>query len=255
MMGAWALGHQMSYSYRTAVFRLVDAETGQPVAGGRIGLDYSGMLAPKGDGGTTDAQGRVRLRVARNEGAKVRTEAAGYLPVPNEEVWEAPKPPEEIEIAIYRGPAPQAELVVPDAFRGVLRVDAKQTDSESAAVRLEMTYPGQRVFPFQANPDGVTVLTAMPFLSNRQLTLGVDRARYADGTALPVYVGKVGNWRPAEVERRQLSETEEAVEWDSLPAEPGLGLRLLHGGSGQLVYHVGTMEEAMAAARDVAQQG
>ncbi len=77
---------------------------------------------------------------------------------------------------MYAGPDPAVELVLPDGYRGPVKVGVE--------IREDAPCPsGQRLFSYVVPPTGVLHVVGPPLL--RRVFSPDYRARYADGTALP----------------------------------------------------------------------
>jgi hypothetical protein len=127
------------YFYHNVNITVLDAESCEPIAGASVRTFYDTDLLsvrPREDSGTTDMQGHVRLRLANYPHSGISPWAQGYQPylaVPvrrDDSTW-VPVPPSErpaspfdhITLALWREPAPAITLIVPDGFRGVVRIE------------------------------------------------------------------------------------------------------------------------------------
>jgi hypothetical protein len=170
-----------------------DAETKQPIPGAEIHLTYplaQSSTAPWQSVGATGNDGLAHLRAAPygQAGVLLDVSAPGYL---NEQknyptaAVEAIKPAGFFEsgerqsadfvVDLYTGPSPEVELVLPDGFRGMVKVGVKIDDSATCP-------PGQRKFSYTVPPSGTLEFTGPPML--RRVFSPDFNARYANGTPL-----------------------------------------------------------------------
>jgi hypothetical protein len=159
-----------------------DADTGEPLPGAEVRLSYprtDSPLAPGDQFGTTGADGVALLRAAPygDTGVVVGAAAKGYMP---EEQFLSIKALEEagparVILAVYSGPRPTVELVLPMGYRGVVHADV-HIDEEAPCPR------GQRCFRFEVPPSGVVQVSGPALL--RRVDSPDFRARYTDGPPL-----------------------------------------------------------------------
>jgi hypothetical protein len=128
------------YSYRNVKITVLDAESREPIPNASVRTFYeAGVLfpAPTEYSGTTDEHGDVRLRVAKDsEGIGILPSAAGY-----QSYWAQPAFPDgssyvsgpfteippwpfdHVTVTLYREPPPTVTFIVPDGFRGIVRIE------------------------------------------------------------------------------------------------------------------------------------
>jgi hypothetical protein len=186
-----APGCQVLHRYRPAPVLVRDAETKQPIPGVAVRISYPlshSYLAPSESRGETGADGIVRLRTAPfgNAGTMVEVTAKGYL---NEQKFLTAKDVEEIPtpglfedtstrqpclvMEMYSGPHPTIELVVPPAYRGMvkMRIRVKPDDAP--------TDTQQREFSFVVPDSGVAEISGPALF--RHVNLSNIRFRASDG--------------------------------------------------------------------------
>jgi hypothetical protein len=188
-----APGCQALYVYRPVVVQAQDAETKKPIPGAEVRLAYplaQSSLAPWEPVGTTGRDGVVRLQATPygDAGILLDVTVPGYMseqqnyPV---EAVKAIKPaglfeatdkrPVDFVVEMYAEPFPSVELVLPNGYRGTLKVAVK--------IRNDAPFqPGQRVFSYAVPASAVLTIDAPPLL--RRVYASDFRARYADGTPL-----------------------------------------------------------------------
>ena len=128
------------HKYRQVDVAVVDAESGGPIPGANITVVYVHPEAiilnhPENTTGITDDDGRASLSVANyRDGVVWYAEAPGYLDH-RAAVWaRAERVPEEFlddpssisadraTIRLYQQPPPKATIVIPDDYRGPVRI-------------------------------------------------------------------------------------------------------------------------------------
>jgi hypothetical protein len=184
-----------------------DAETKQPINGAEVKLMCLSARTAKHPPETTGATGNdgvVRLAAAQDvETAFVQGGGKGYITeeanLPAAIIVNA-KPlkrgetgPPDFVLDVYAEPAIKVELVVPNGYRGLVKVEVEtQPDAPWT--------PGQRNLRCEVPPSGVVHLKGPPLL--RHLRSWDYSAHYADGTPLPEPKGmlEVGlRWLKCEV--------------------------------------------------------
>jgi hypothetical protein len=198
-------GCQALHVYRPVLIEARDAETNKPLPGAEIRLSYplaQSSMAPWESMGTTGSDGVVRLRAAPygDVGVLVDVTLPGYMterksygvdaiqaikPAAFSEAAEGRSP--NFVVEMYAEPFPGVELVIPDDYRGMVKVAVKVRDDAPCT-------PGQRLFSYVVPPSGVVEIVGPPLL--RRVFSTDFRARYANGTALKRQVpdGEVGFW-------------------------------------------------------------
>jgi hypothetical protein len=186
-------GCQALHVYRPVSIQVRDAETKKPIPGAEVRLSYplaQSSLAPWEPVGTTGSDGITRLRAAPygEIGVLLDVSLPGYMseqksyPV---EAVQAIKPAGFFEstdqrsvnfvIDLYAEPFPGVELVLPDGYRGTVKVTVKVRDDMACP-------PGQRLFSYVVPPSGIVQVTGPPLL--RRVYSPDFHARYANGTVL-----------------------------------------------------------------------
>lgn len=198
-------GCQMFYQYRPMPVLVRDAETQKPIVGADVQITYPLARpeeSPWQSAGVTAADGIVRLRAAPYgpAGILVDATAPGYLSeeksmsvdavraVPTTHLFESSdKRPAGLVVDMYAEPRPSIELVVPNGYRGTVKVEM-QTD-ENARFPV-----GQRKFTFNVSDGGSVAVNGPPLL--RRVPIVSIGARYADGTILARYASdpQLGFW-------------------------------------------------------------
>lgn len=186
-----------THSYELVDVRVLDAETSDPLSNARVSIFYGAgeqivLNQPDNVDVTTDRHGRAAVEVTDyNIDVGVigwEVSAEGYLTrhagdpfsgrVPDEFLKEATDHDAslEAEIRLYRAPRASVTIVVPDGYRGPLKIEHEpKSDWVQEAI-------GQREFEFSANDDGYVFVEASPMLAWGVLS-GVS-VRYADGTEI-----------------------------------------------------------------------
>lgn len=177
---------------------VLDAETGEPVAGADVAVSYTYMLvlnAPRPQSATTNKQGETTIRAANfHAGWTLWTVSApGYLSAvafPSGRRWipsEFHPPLEKVadrraEIRLYRAVEPTITILVPDGYRGPLWVHRRPTRGwiQEAA--------GKRDFTFRADDNGYVGIDATPLLLRSPFPPAPPpdpRVRHEDGSEVP----------------------------------------------------------------------
>jgi hypothetical protein len=211
------------HSYRPAPVLVRDAETKQPIAGAAVRLWYplgSGHMPPAESSGVSDGEGIAHLQAAPygDGGIELEAKAKGFMPAEHNistetiagiepEHWykkTGPRPA-SIVVEMYAEPRPEVQLIVPNDYRGVVRV--------KLLAQEDIPWPPrQRVFPFPIDGNG-NAEARLP-AAIRQFYPPEIGATYADG--------------------RVLSR-------DANPQE--IGLHVLRFSAGEYVFVVGTKSE------------
>jgi hypothetical protein len=198
-------GCQVLHSYRPVPVLARDAETKQPISEVDIRLTYPlarNASAPWESSATTGADGIARLQAAPYglAGVILEATASGYLPegihVSSETIEEIPRAhwfeatsrrPPCLVLEMYAGPRPAVELVVPNGYRGLVKVEITVPDDAPST-------PGQRNFSYTVPPSGILQVAGATVL--RRLIPAGFHARYANGIALDGTAkdGDIGFW-------------------------------------------------------------
>ena len=150
-------------------FRVLDAETGRPVAGARVvavhNFDWMDDWSVEGAAG---ADGVATLKLARDylHLLHVHVSAPGYLGREWLTFGESSPPgvgaltDDPVDLRVFKGPAPSVGLRVPEGFVGTFVYQAGQT-------KYDFPYPpdfppGQRVWWTDVDPARVTVVEPPP---------------------------------------------------------------------------------------------
>jgi hypothetical protein len=183
------------YTLRPVDVVVVDAESGKPVQGAEVGVDYLALFIlnrPWPASGKTDSQGKTSLWVANfHDGSENWSASApDYLPFQSGGMGSDSRnripcdlvPPGgsaatgPAVIHLYRKPAARIMVIVPDGYRGPLKIDLHPVPEFMAKE------PGARQFTFSASSNGYVGIQATPIL----LHLNRDiEARYANGDPIP----------------------------------------------------------------------
>jgi hypothetical protein len=185
-----ASGCQAFIASRDVTVVVRDAESKKPIPGAEVSIYYLHLIdpfAPAESGGTTGPDGAVRLRAAPYPGLFMEAQASGYL---GQGCTSALEGLETIEpanwltgrkqrpvvrvVELYCEPGPTVELVLPDGYRGIVKV-VEALDDRPAA--------GKRRFTFPVPPSGVVEMRGPRVLAHA--TALEFTARYANGTPLP----------------------------------------------------------------------
>lgn len=185
-----------SHAYETVDVRVLDAETNDPISNATVSIRYGHgeeivLNQPKNVAATTDRHGRAVLEITGYIDMGVigwKVSALGYLTryardplggrVPDEflKVATDHDAPLEAEIRLYRAPRPSVTIVVPDGYRGPLKIEREpKPDWVQEAI-------GQRAFEFSASDDGYVFVEASRLLGRGVFSRA--SARYTDGTKI-----------------------------------------------------------------------
>ena len=139
-------------SYVPVSVQVLDAETGTAIAGARVeSRIIYGMtpFAPKPSAAVTDHRGRGVVRISDTAGASsrgVRAASPGYLEatafIPEDRFRHlrgerrpsgavARSPAADLTVKLYRQPHPYFVFVVPNGYRGLLKLDQSSPTTES----------------------------------------------------------------------------------------------------------------------------
>jgi hypothetical protein len=209
LQGCCRLGHKISVA-------VVDGETNQPIPASTIDViygegpwDYAPWLfwfRPCEASAQAGSDGVARIKLT-GAGPRWVVSAPTYLKYFTDAREEIPDDFVKTEVAgkttygipLYREPAPQMVIIVPDGYRGSVRVTRTLSD------RWVQNSPGQRVFEFQASPEGDVQIEATPLLHrikgseysesrfgkfdpNQRMSI---EFRYANGQKIPRTSGSV----------------------------------------------------------------
>jgi hypothetical protein len=110
-LAATGLWYATPLPYDRTRVKVVDAESGEPVAGATVGVDYSttGWVTPQGDSAVTGPDGTALVRVAGGEG-RWSAEGPDQLRNADTRAWL------DSVVRVYRKPAPAVRLVLPTGF-------------------------------------------------------------------------------------------------------------------------------------------
>jgi hypothetical protein len=168
---------------REVTVQVLDAETGKPVAGAEVRVHYPlvrASYAPPPAVATAGTDGIVQLKTAQvaDLTAVVEATAAGYLcaaeNLPVELEATTGRGPAPFALKMFAGPRPTVELVLPDGYRGVVKVQTRIQDDAPCT-------PGQRLFRYEVPSTG-TVLVVGPPLFRRSPP--EFQARHVSGAVL-----------------------------------------------------------------------
>ena len=201
---------------RTVAVGVFDGDTGEAVAGAKVDVTYGRMVylkcldffPPRDNSDLTDKDGIARVNIsgqsalwdalaAAGTDTTVSISAPGYLPdsFTDAEFQREPFGRREVKgeriypLPIYHLPAPQIVIVVPDRYRGPVRITRMFSD------KWIQDEPGKRVFEFHASDQGDVEIEASPLISRRvfdwgyipapDVSPGEIRFRYASGQEIP----------------------------------------------------------------------
>jgi hypothetical protein len=188
---------------RLAVVQVRDIETKRPVADAEILLVNSFETSPLHKASSfartgPEGNARCRLDASTEFGPEAEVSAKGYLPgkisISPEEIrklkpaalFEKPeRHSPDFVVELYSEPGFSVELVLPDGYRGVVKVEVGYRDDQACP-------PGMRNFRYGISPSGEAHLTE-PDLLKRVLPPSYQ-ASYVNGTKLTAEMGisKVG---------------------------------------------------------------
>ena len=170
-----APGCQAFHSYRPATVLVRDAETKKPIPGAEVRLSYplaDPSTAPWQSVGSTTGDGTTQLRVAPYGEVGILLDATipGYMSEQKTYPLEAVKAieplsffkspgqhPSSFVVEMYAEPFPSVELVLPNGYRGTVKVGVKIQDDAPCQ-------PGQRLFSYQVPPSGILQINGPPLL-------------------------------------------------------------------------------------------
>lgn len=179
-------GCQAMYHYRPLAVQTVDAETRKPIPGAEVLVSYPvtpASQAPRNSSGTTGNDGIAQVQAAPcgNDILLVTATASGYISEDKDlsaatvqAIKPAEKGPARCVVELYAAPRPNVELVLPNGYRGMLKVGIEFKEDAPHA-------PGQRDFSYVVAPEGTKII-APPLL--RHLRPEAFNARYANGKVL-----------------------------------------------------------------------
>ena len=188
------------------VVQAIDLETNKPIAGADVHVSYplssQSPLAPSECSATTGSNGIARLSAKPygDEGIRVDVSAPGYLSdgkaltvefvkaVEKAHLFEAVEQrPVNVVVALYAGPSPSVELVLPINYRGIVKAEILARDDIPCP-------PGQRSFSASVPASGIVQVTGPSLL--RRVGEADIRARFVDGTPLRISADEkdVGLW-------------------------------------------------------------
>jgi hypothetical protein len=166
-----------------------DAETGKPIAGALVDASY--FFEPFGPSNTTsatDERGKSTMPVPAGYSPMLHIRASGYwLPGSghrNLPVEGCDCDTKRLQVWLYRVPVPSIELVIPNGYRGLIRLNLRP-----ATDRIQ-DEPGKRHFVFHASSSGFVNVRAAPLLMDLDFMGFAGKAtdliaRYEDGTPIP----------------------------------------------------------------------
>jgi hypothetical protein len=199
---------------KTIPIAVFDGDIGEPVSGATVSVTYDNMVygldlfPPHDDEEKTGADGVAKVKVCRTDtildamafasrGATIGVSAPGYLGyggyprdyVPPTFQRRKVNGKDGYAVPIYKLPAPQIVIVLPDNYRGPVRITRKFPN------RWVQDEPGKRVFEFTASAQGEVNIDASPLLYRindwnfrerfQGGPAGTFRFRYASGREIP----------------------------------------------------------------------
>jgi hypothetical protein len=184
------------YRYHAASITVFDAETDKNIEGAHIRTEYNRALlhqGPRTSHGVTNQNGFTRIEVADDPlGTGIDVSKEGYLergmmiyPEGKPAVTDFPGtthrkwPYDSLRVGLYAKPYPQVMLVLPNAYRGLLRI------AEGGKARDLPCPPGKRLFEFAVDPAKTTSVYPIPYLGGDPY-VRVSSARYVDGSPLSI---------------------------------------------------------------------
>lgn len=167
--------------HRPATLQVLDAETRLPISGAKISVRYPNMMdfsAPLPSRRTTDATGVANLKLTKYHMLDVSVEAEGYVSLlPSSSfvqgLYESGNALHTV--AMWKGPRPKIELLVPDGYRGPVKVVCATGLPDDYAL-------GQRLFQYRVDSNGRVVVRTPQFVDASTLEM---TARYHGGAAIP----------------------------------------------------------------------
>jgi hypothetical protein len=177
------------YRSRDVGVTVRDAETHEPIPNAVVQISHH-HLAGDAISEKTDGSGiaRVSFKPASDESTMIEASAPGHMTefqvvgdttianIPPAPLFGSPEARSaDFTVDLYAGPAFGVELVVPQGYRGLLKVDLNFRD--------DVPVPkGQRVFSFEASANGQVKGTGPGLL--RRVSASSYTARYTDGTPI-----------------------------------------------------------------------
>jgi hypothetical protein len=180
---------------KTVTVHVRDGEYGLPIAGAQVSVSYGALSfpsfsPPKAEKEATDSNGRAVLHVKQwRQPARVTAMAPGYLFYQSESSlktlreWRADLalekqllPPAEVDLNLYRAPLPTVKIIVPDGYRGPVRIHWTRQ-------REPLRPLGNRVITYYLTPGQPIEMTLAPPLQFVQHTR--YDAFYASGGQIP----------------------------------------------------------------------
>lgn len=181
----FSLGGCIADGTRHAQVFVTDAETGQPISNARFEVHY-----PHGPGsryGTTDPRGVGGLEAYPAEPQRWSASAKGYLPA-HEDLPASNNTQAQLRFSLHRQSTPQVSLVLPDGYRGPLRITFVPN-----SIPVEATRTGQMTST--VSPTGRASIPVAPLLAyDISAPSGhiAFQLRYADGTQILESTAKTG---------------------------------------------------------------
>jgi len=190
-------GCGLFHVYRPVTVLIRDADTKKPIKDAHVTIEYPpcmlGLFRPFPSSATTRADGIAHLLAAPHGGAyggvAITSCAKGYDNPGHE--WLSAEEIRKINpatlltpwawrpvtriVEMYSGSSPTLELIIPDNYRGLIRVEYEPLDDDHCE-------PGKRRFTYVVPPSGVVHMKGPRFLKD---FLPVElRAKYASGAVL-----------------------------------------------------------------------
>jgi hypothetical protein len=165
-------GCQALHAYRPVTVLACDAETKKPIPGAEVRISYPLAQSPPWEPvGTTSSDGTVQLKAAPYGDAGILVDAvrSGYMTEQKGFPVDAVKAVSpfrffsggshapDLVVEMYAEPLPEVELMLPDGYRGTLKVAVKVRDDAPFQ-------PGQRQFSYEVPPSGVLEIVGPPLL-------------------------------------------------------------------------------------------
>jgi uncharacterized membrane protein YgcG len=185
-------GCHMLHPTPTVPVVVVDAETKEPITGAEVQLwtrfDVSpGHVEPSGITGT-DGMARIKAAFSKEADVLIHVCAPNYLPDAVDLMLAgkgAGAPPGGAIVEMFAGPRPAIQLLVPDDFRGDLKVEVKIQDDAPIRLRQrEFLYKVPPLTPLNVAGVPVVVHVVGPPIFERGLGPEVQGLR-ANGTPMP----------------------------------------------------------------------
>ena len=175
-------------AHRPMTVQVIDGETRQPLPNAKVSISYPNMLdftAPHPSSRTTDSRGLAKLRIGEYRSILLHAEEEGYNQaersnVTAEYVKGLPRRSDgrvNRVIELWADPRPTIELVVPNEYRGPVKIVFERGDGKSYQM-------GQRRFEFPVEPNGHVLVRGPGFLDVEPFHVDIE-ARHADGTPIP----------------------------------------------------------------------